>query len=161
VDDIRIGHGIDVHPFTEGRRCILGGVEIPHARGLAGHSDADALCHAITDAVLGATGRRDIGSLFSPEDYRWKDANSLELLRSAFAPIYEEGWRVVNLDSMVLAETPKLMPYIEEMRVKIATVLQVETTRVMIKASTTEKLGFIGRSEGILASAVVLLKRLT
>ena len=159
MDDIRIGHGIDIHPFASGRRCILGGVEIEYPKGLLGHSDADALCHAVTDALLGASGTTDIGTIFPPEDMRWKDANSLELLRLAFDPIRAEGWQVVNLDAVVLAEAPRLKPHIQKMRENIAGVLGVDSSRVTVKATTTEKLGFIGREEGVLASCVVLIRR--
>jgi 2-C-methyl-D-erythritol 2,4-cyclodiphosphate synthase len=157
--DIRIGQGIDVHPFKEGRKCILGGVEIPSPRGLDGHSDADALVHALIDALLGATGQRDIGTIFPDTDMTFKDADSCELLKSVWQKLRLEGWALVNTDITVLAETPKLKPYVDTMREKLSGILGCTIDRIAIKATTTEKMGFIGRQEGLLASAVVLLQR--
>jgi 2-C-methyl-D-erythritol 2,4-cyclodiphosphate synthase len=155
--NLRIGHGIDVHPFQDSRRCVLGGVEIPHHRGLAGHSDADALVHAVMDAILGASGQRDIGTLFPDSDASFKDADSCELLNRLWEPLWSQGWRLINCDVTVLAESPKLKPFVPDMRTRLAGVLRIGEDRIAIKATTTERLGFIGREEGILASAVVLL----
>lgn len=157
--DFRIGQGIDIHPFQEGRRCVLGGVEIPSSKGLKGHSDADALIHALMDAILGATGRRDIGTLFPDTDQAFKDADSRELLRRVWSLASEEGWSLVNADMTLLAEVPKVKPYVTEMQSTLSAILGVEPSRVTIKATTTERLGFIGREEGVLASAVVLITR--
>lgn len=157
--DIRIGQGIDIHAFQAGRRCILGGVEIPAERGLLGHSDADALTHAVTDAVLGAIGRRDIGTLFPDTDAAFKDADSIMLLGKVWSLATQEGWRLVNADVTLLAQVPKVMPYVEKMRERLSSVFGCESSRVSIKATTTERLGFIGREEGVLATAVVLLQR--
>lgn len=157
--DFRIGQGIDIHPFEEGRRCVLGGVEIPSSKGLKGHSDADALIHALMDAILGATGRRDIGTLFPDTDQAFKDADSRELLRRVWSLASGEGWSLVNADMTLLAEVPKVKPYVTEMQSTLSAILGVEPSRVTIKATTTERLGFIGREEGVLASAVVLITR--
>ena len=156
---IRIGQGIDVHQLVEGRPLILGGVTIPHTHGLDGHSDADALLHAITDAFLGATGRGDIGTLFPNNDERWRGADSKELLRLAWAPLKKEGWRVANLDCTILAERPKISPHIPAMKQGITALLGIELDACGIKATTTEKLGALGREEGIAAFAVVLLEK--
>ena len=157
--DLRIGQGIDIHPFKEGRRCVLGGIDIPSSRGLDGHSDADALVHALIDAILGATGERDIGTLFPDTDQSFKDADSCELLRLVWERVSKANWSLVNADMTVLAEVPKLKPYVEAMRDKLSVILKCDRARIAIKATTTEKLGFIGREEGLLASAVVLLSR--
>ena len=157
--DIRIGQGIDIHQFQEGRRCVLGGVEIPAARGLLGHSDADALTHAVMDAVLGALGRRDIGTLFPDSDAKYKDADSIQLLQKVWSIAREEGWHLVNADVTLLAQVPKVSPYVAQMQERLSTVFGCDSNRITIKATTTERLGFIGREEGVLASAVVLLQR--
>ena len=157
--ELRIGQGIDIHPFKEGRRCVLGGVEIPSARGLDGHSDADALVHALIDALLGATGQRDIGTVFPDTDQSFKDADSCGLLRKVWEGVSNHGWSLVNADMTVLAEAPKLKPFIPEMQEKLSVIMGCSKDRVTIKATTTEKMGFIGRGEGLLASAVVLLQR--
>jgi 2-C-methyl-D-erythritol 2,4-cyclodiphosphate synthase len=157
--DIRIGQGIDIHPFQEGRRCVLGGIEIPSAKGLLGHSDADALVHALIDAILGAMGQRDIGTLFPDTDQSFKDADSCHLLTQVWELATREGWSLINADVTLLAQVPKVKPYVEQMQVKLSAILNCEPQRVTIKATTTEKLGFVGREEGILASAVVLLRR--
>jgi len=160
MDDIRVGSGFDVHAFAEGRPLILGGVHIPDETGLAGHSDADVLLHAIADALLGAAGLPDIGHYFPPGDPRYKDADSQELLQQVHEFTRQEGFgRIVNIDATVIAEEPKLRPYIEQMKNKIAKLLAVEDGRIGIKATTTEELGFIGRKEGIAAIAVVLVAR--
>ena len=157
--DFRIGQGIDVHPFKEGRRCVLGGVDIPSPRGLDGHSDADALVHALIDALLGASGQRDIGTLFPDTDKSFKDADSCELLRLVWQNLRTAGWSLVNADMTVLAEAPKLMPHVPEMLVKLSSIIGCQPERLAIKATTTERMGFIGRGEGLVASAVVLLQR--
>ena len=157
--DLRIGQGIDIHRFKAGRRCILGGVEIPSEVGLLGHSDADALTHALMDAVLGAIGQRDIGTLFPDTDAAFKDADSIVLLAKVGGIAKAAGWRIVNADISLLAQIPKVNPYVTEMRERLSAVLECELERVTIKATTSEKLGFIGREEGVLASAVVLIQR--
>ena len=154
---LRIGQGIDVHPLVKGRRCVIGGVEIPSDRGLDGHSDADVLLHAITDALLGAAGHADIGTLFPNTDLKWKGAASTELVRQVWHTLSLDGWHVVNVDCVVLAEVPKLQPHIAAMKACIAELLGVGVTSIGIKATTTERLGFVGREEGIMAQAVVLL----
>ncbi len=138
---------------------MLGGVDIPSSRGLDGHSDADALVHALIDAILGATGERDIGTLFPDTDQSFKDADSCELLRLVWERVTKANWSLVNADITVLAEVPKLKPYVEAMRDKLSVILKCDRARIAIKATTTERLGFIGREEGLLASAVVLLSR--
>jgi 2-C-methyl-D-erythritol 2,4-cyclodiphosphate synthase len=157
--DLRIGQGIDIHPFAEGRRCVLGGVEIPSDKGLLGHSDADALLHALIDAVLGAIGQRDIGTLFPDDDSSFKDIDSRLLLARVWEIGVREGWKLVNADMTLLAQKPKVKPYVEEMRRRISEVFGCDADRITIKATTTEHLGFVGREEGVLASAVVLLRR--
>jgi 2-C-methyl-D-erythritol 2,4-cyclodiphosphate synthase len=157
--ELRIGQGIDIHPFVEGRRCVLGGVEIPSDKGLLGHSDADALLHALIDAVLGAIGQRDIGTLFPDDDSSYKDIDSRILLDRVWKRAAADGWNLVNADMTLLAQKPKVKPYVEEMQKRISDVLGCDPTRITIKATTTERLGFVGREEGVLASAVVLLQR--
>jgi len=157
--DWRIGQGYDVHPLREGRRLVLGGVEIAHERGLAGHSDADALLHAIADAVLGAAGLGDIGTHFPPSDERWRDASSLDLLGQVAGLARAGGWRVVNVDATVIAERPRVAPHVPLMRERIAACLGVTTGAVGVKATTNEGLGALGREEGIAALAVALLQR--
>ncbi|MCX8116123.1 MAG: 2-C-methyl-D-erythritol 2,4-cyclodiphosphate synthase [Burkholderiaceae bacterium] len=154
---LRIGQGYDVHALVPGRRLVLGGVEIAHTHGLLGHSDADVLLHAITDAVLGAAGLGDIGRLYPDSDARFKDADSRVLLRDAVARVAAAGWRVENVDCTVVAERPKIAPHVEAMRVRIAECRGVETGAVNVKGKTTERLGFTGRGEGIAALAVALL----
>lgn len=157
--ELRIGQGFDVHRFAEGRRCVLGGIEIPHEKGLLGHSDADVLTHALMDAILGAIGGRDIGTLFPDTDAAYKDADSIVLLEKVWALASQEGWRLVNADISVLAEAPKLKPHISSMLERLSAALRCASTQLAIKATTTEKLGFVGREEGIVATAVVLLTR--
>lgn len=157
--ELRIGLGSDVHAFAAGRRLVLGGVQVPHDRGLAGHSDADAVLHAVCDAVLGATGQGDIGTRFPNTSSEWKDADSRKLLELVWADAAQAGWRLGNIDITILAEAPKLNPHIPAMKACIGGILGVSTDRVGIKATTTEKLGFVGRGEGLMASAVVLLQR--
>lgn len=157
--DLRIGQGIDIHPFADGRRCVLGGVEIPSERGLLGHSDADALLHALIDALLGAIGQRDIGTLFPDDDSSFHGIDSRILLARVWGLACQEGWELLNADMTLLAQKPKVKPYVGEMQQRISEVFGCEPRRITIKATTTEKLGFVGREEGVLASAVVLLRR--
>ncbi len=157
--DIRIGQGVDIHRFAEGRRCVLGGVEIPHSVGLLGHSDADVLIHALMDAILGASGQRDIGYLFPDTDSAFKDADSCVLLKRVWDLATKEGWTLNNADISLLAEAPRIKPYVTQMQTRIAEVLGCDSAQITIKATTTEKLGFVGREEGIVAMAVVLLSR--
>ncbi len=157
--DFRVGQGYDVHRLVEGRRLMLGGEEIPFDRGLAGHSDADVLLHALGDALLGAAGQGDLGEHFPPDDPRWKDAASTDLLRRILERVGGAGWRVVNCDLTLLAEGPKLAPYRDPIRARIAALLGIETEAVGLKATTHEGLGALGRGEGIAAHAVVLLAR--
>lgn len=155
---MRIGHGYDVHKLIEGRRLIVGGVEIPHTMGLFGHSDADVLLHAISDALLGACAMGDIGKLFPDTDDRWECADSLVLLREVVKKINENGFYIENIDSTLIAQKPKMSPYIEQMRANIADACGVDISAVSVKATTEEKLGFTGREEGISAHAVALIK---
>lgn len=155
--NIRIGNGYDIHRLVSDRALILGGVQIPHELGLLGHSDADVLTHAIMDAMLGALSLGDIGHYFPPTDPQWAGANSLVLLSQVHQLIADQGWQIGNIDSVVVAERPKLKPHIKTMRDKIADVLQLQPNQVGIKATTNEKLGPEGREEGISAYAVVLL----
>lgn len=157
--EFRVGQGFDVHALVPDRKLILGGVTIPHHLGLLGHSDADALLHAITDALLGAAGLGDIGHLFPDSEARWKGADSRGLLRAALAAVHAAGWRVNNVDSTVIAQAPRIAPYVMAMRENIASDLQIAPDRVGVKGKTTERLGFAGRGEGIAAEAVVLLIR--
>ena len=156
--DIRIGNGYDIHRLGENRRLILGGVEIPHELGLLGHSDADVLTHAIMDAMLGALSLGDIGHYFPPTDDRWKGADSLVLLAQVNQLIRDRGWEVSNIDSVVVAERPKLKPHLNAMGDRLASVLKLDPDRIGIKATTNEKLGPVGREEGISAYAVALLR---
>lgn len=155
---MRIGHGYDVHKLVEGRRLIVGGVAIPHTMGLLGHSDADVLLHAISDALLGACAMGDIGKLFPDTDDRWEGADSLVLLREVVKKINENGFYIENIDSTLIAQKPKMSPYIDQMRANIADACGVDISAVSVKATTEEKLGFTGREEGISAHAVALIK---
>jgi 2-C-methyl-D-erythritol 2,4-cyclodiphosphate synthase len=155
----RIGQGYDVHPLVEGRRLVLGGEEIPFALGLDGFSDADVVLHALGDALLGAVGQGDLGSHFPPGEAEWQDADSVELLRMIVTRVHERGYRVVNCDITVIAEAPKLAPFSEAIRERIARVLDIPVVDVSLKATTHERLGTLGRSEGIAALAVALLER--
>lgn len=156
---IRIGIGYDSHRLVENRRFILGGIEIPHTLGLAGHSDADALLHAITDAILGAARLGNIGTFFPDTDPRFKDADSAVLLRTAFEAVKKAGWRVGNVDAVVVAQKPKLNPHVSAMQRRIEELLEIEDGAVSVKPKTNEKLGFEGREEGVSTQAVVLLER--
>lgn len=157
---IRIGQGYDVHQLVVNRPLILGGVNIPFEKGLLGHSDADALLHAITDALLGAAALGDIGKLFPDTDAAHKNADSRHLLRQAYAVVQQAGWQVVNVDSTLIAQQPKLRPYIDKMRTHIAEDLGLPIDAVNIKGKTNEKLGYLGRCEAIEAQAIVLLTHL-
>lgn len=154
---IRIGQGFDVHQLVEGRPCIIGGVNIPYDRGLLGHSDADVLLHAISDAILGALALGDIGKHFPDTDQSFKDANSVHLLKEVWQMAVERGFQLGNLDCTIIAQKPKMAPYIPEMVSMISQVLDAHAEQVNIKATTTEKLGFTGRGEGIAAQAMVCL----
>ncbi len=155
--DIRIGHGFDVHAFAENRKLILCGVEIENDLGLLGHSDADVATHAVMDALLGAAGLGDIGRHFPDTDEKYKDADSLKLMQNVIEKLENNGYSVGNVDVTIIAQKPKLMPYIEKMRENIADVAKVDKSRINIKATTTEKLGFTGRGEGIATEAVALI----
>lgn len=154
---MRVGQGFDVHALVSGRKLVLGGVHIPHPMGLAGHSDADVLLHAICDACLGAAGLGDIGHHFPDSDQQYKDIDSRVLLRKVQTSIGETGWQVANVDATVIAQTPRLTPYLPAMQENIAQDLKIPVGQINVKATTTERLGFAGREEGIAASAVVLL----
>lgn len=157
---IRIGHGYDVHRLVEGRKLILGGVEIPHETGLLGHSDADVLLHAIADSLLGAAALGDIGKLFPDNDPQYENADSLLLLKKVGVHLYTAGYRIVNIDATVLAQAPKLAPHIREMRANIARTLELDPSAVSVKATTEEGLGFTGDKSGIAAHAVCLIESL-
>ena len=153
----RVGHGYDVHKLVEDRKLIIGGVEIPHYKGLLGHSDADVLAHAICDALLGAAALGDIGKHFPDNNDRYKDIDSLVLLEKVCELIRNKGYEISNVDSTILAQAPKLRPYIDEMRSKLAKAMKLDIDELSVKATTEERLGFTGREEGIAAHAVVLL----
>lgn len=157
--NIRIGHGFDVHAFAAGRRLIIGGVDIPHERGLLGHSDADVLLHAICDALLGAAGLGDIGKHFPDSDPQYKGIDSRKLLRHVGELLKQHGWHAGNIDATLIAQAPRMAPHIPAMREHIAEDLHVNLDQVNVKATTTEMLGFTGRGEGIAAEAVCLIAR--
>ncbi|MGM7637227.1 2-C-methyl-D-erythritol 2,4-cyclodiphosphate synthase [Bacillus sp. Hm123] len=157
----RIGQGFDVHQLTEGRPLIIGGIEIPYEKGLLGHSDADVLLHTIADACLGAVGEGDIGKHFPDTDPAFKDADSAVLLQHVWKLVKEKGYVLGNIDCTIMAQQPKMAPHIEKMRNRIAELLEAEATQVNVKATTTEKLGFVGREEGIASQATVLLVKPT
>lgn len=159
IGDIRIGHGYDVHRLVEDRLLILGGVTIPYEKGLLGHSDADVLTHAVMDALLGARALGDIGKHFPDTAAEWKGADSLKLAERVREIVCADGWRISNVDVTVIAQAPKLAPYIAQMRENLARVLQIETDRISVKATTEEKLGFTGEKLGIASHAVALLCR--
>ncbi|WP_308619015.1 2-C-methyl-D-erythritol 2,4-cyclodiphosphate synthase [uncultured Eubacterium sp.] len=154
---MRIGHGYDVHKLVEGRKLIVGGVDIPYEFGLLGHSDADVLLHAISDAILGAAALGDIGGMFPDTDEKWKGADSLKLLEAVVKRVNDEGYFIENIDSTLIAQQPKMKPYILSMRKNIANACGIDVSQVSVKATTEEQLGFTGRKEGISAHAVVLL----
>ena len=157
---MRVGIGYDVHKLVEGRKLILGGVEIPYEKGLLGHSDADVLAHAIMDALLGAAALGDIGQLYPDTDPRYKDADSLALLRDVIIRIQAAGFRVVNVDTVIMAEKPKMAPHINLMRQNIAEAMRIGPFDVGVKATTTEGLGFVGRGEGIAVQAVAMVEEI-
>lgn len=157
VPKIRVGYGYDVHRYVEGRKLILGGVTVPAERGLLGHSDADVLLHAIADALLGAAAMRDIGYHFPDTDPRYAGADSVVLLREVFRLLLERGYRVGNIDATIVAEAPKLSPFVPRMQERIAETLDLSVDEVSIKATTNERMGFVGREEGMAAHAVVLI----
>jgi 2-C-methyl-D-erythritol 2,4-cyclodiphosphate synthase len=160
VSELRIGLGVDAHAFEDGVRLVLGGVAIDHPRGLAGHSDGDVIAHALIDAVLGAAGLGDIGSLFPSGDARWHGADSLHLLGEAYAQVRQAGYALVNADCVLVGEEPRIASHREEMRHRLAGALGVEPGRVNVRATTTDRLGFTGRGEGLAAEAVALLESL-
>jgi len=156
---LRIGYGCDIHALVNGRPLIIGGITVPFEKGLAGHSDADVLVHAICDALLGAAGLGDIGRWFPDSDDQYKNIDSTILLERVMSALDDRGYSCVNIDATILAEAPKLSPYIDQMREKLAPILHIDTTSINIKATTTEGLGYIGRGEGIEARAVCLISR--
>jgi 2-C-methyl-D-erythritol 2,4-cyclodiphosphate synthase len=159
VSEYRVGTGFDAHAFEDGAVLVLGGVRIDHPRGLAGHSDGDVLVHALTDAILGAAGLEDIGALFPSGDPALEGADSVELLREAWARVRDAGWELANADVVLIGEEPRLAPHREAMRARLAEALGVEPERVAVRATTTDGLGFTGRREGLAAQAVALLYR--
>jgi 2-C-methyl-D-erythritol 2,4-cyclodiphosphate synthase len=159
VSEYRVGTGVDAHALADGVPLVLGGVRIDHPRGLAGHSDGDVLAHALTDALLGAAGMEDIGALFPSGDPALEGADSVELLRQAWARVQEAGWSLVNVDVVLIGEEPRLAPHRDAMRARLAEALGVERERVAVRATTTDGLGFTGRREGLAAQAVALLQR--
>jgi len=154
---MKIGHGYDIHKLVEGRKLIIGGVEIPHEKGLLGHSDADVLIHAIIDAILGAACLGDIGKYFPDTDSKWKDANSVDLLKVTLESIKNLGYKINNIDSTIIAEAPKLSPYIDKMRENIAKALEININQINIKAKTNEKQDSVGSKNSICAHAVIIL----
>lgn len=159
MSDLRIGLGVDAHALEEGVPLVLGGVEVDHPFRLAGHSDGDVIAHALTDALLGAAGLADIGALFPSSDERWRGADSIELLREAWAQVQAAGYELVNADCVLVGEAPKIAPHRMEMRRRLADALGVSPDRVNVRATTTDRLGFTGRGEGLGAEAVALLRR--
>ena len=157
---MRIGQSTDIHRLKEGRKLILGGVEIPHTMGLDGHSDADALTHAVAEAILGALALGDLGHWFPDTDPKWEGADSLKILTEVVRMMKERGYRISNVDSLILIEKPKMAPHIEQMRKNFARVLECDIDQVSVKATRGEKMGFVGRQEGVAAQAVVLLERI-
>jgi 2-C-methyl-D-erythritol 2,4-cyclodiphosphate synthase len=157
--ETRVGIGFDAHAFAPGVPLVLGGVEIPFAQGLAGHSDGDVITHALIDAILGAAGLEDIGAMFASGDPRWRGVSSLDLLARAYAPVRDLGWELGNADSVLVGEEPRLAPYRARMRERLASALDVDELRVAVRATTTDGLGFTGRREGLAAHAVALLQR--
>lgn len=154
---MRIGHGYDVHKLVTGRKLILGGVTIPYETGLLGHSDADVLAHAVSDALLGAAALGDIGGFFPDNDPKYQDADSIELLRQVCVELYDRGYAIENIDATVVAQAPKLKPYIEQMRKNLAQACEINVNQISVKATTEEHLGFTGRKEGIAVHAVCLI----
>ncbi len=159
MTEVRVGIGVDAHAFADGVPLVLGGVAIPSARGLTGHSDGDVIAHALIDAILGAAGLADIGAMFPSGDPQWKGASSLDLLSRAYAQVRELGWELVNADCVLVGEEPRLAPHRLNMRAKLATALDVDELRVAVRATSTDGLGFTGRGEGLAAQAAALLRR--
>jgi 2-C-methyl-D-erythritol 2,4-cyclodiphosphate synthase len=158
VSDLRVGLGVDAHAFADGVPLVLGGVELPGQRGLAGHSDGDVVAHALVDAILGAAGLGDIGSLFPSGDPAWRGASSLDLLRRAYEDVTAAGYELVNADCVLVGEEPRIAPVREEMRARLAGALGASPEQVTVRATTTDRLGFTGRGEGLAAQAVALLQ---
>jgi 2-C-methyl-D-erythritol 2,4-cyclodiphosphate synthase len=159
VSELRVGIGVDAHALVEGVALVLGGVELDFPRGLAGHSDGDVLAHVLIDAILGAANLGDIGTLFPSGDDRYRGASSLDLLREAYRVVREAGWELVNADCVLIGEEPRIGPFRDEMRERLAGALGVDPARIAVRATTTDRLGFTGRGEGLAAQAVALLKR--
>jgi 2-C-methyl-D-erythritol 2,4-cyclodiphosphate synthase len=159
MSELRVGLGVDAHALAEGVPLVLGGVEIESPRGLAGHSDGDVIAHALIDALLGAAGLGDIGSLFPPGDPEWEGASSLDLLRRAAAQVREAGWELVNADCILIGEEPRIAPLRQQMRERLAEAVGADPHRINVRATTTDKLGFTGRGQGLAAQAVALLER--
>ena len=159
MSELRIGLGVDAHAFERGVPLVLGGVSIDHPSGLAGHSDGDVIAHALTDALLGAAGLADLGALFPSSDERWRGADSLELLRDAYAEVRAAGFSLVNADCVLIGQEPQIAPHRDEMRRRLAGALGVEAELVNVRATTTDRLGFTGRGDGLAAEAVALLER--
>jgi len=159
IIDLRTGIGFDVHAFAEGRKLILGGIEIPHHKGLSGHSDADAVLHAITDALLGSIALGDIGTHFPDDDPRYKNADSTIFLKKSHELLRNKGYYINNIDTVIMLQQPKISPYTQKMRERISKLLDIGSDRISIKATTTEKLGFVGREEGISVMAVATVVR--
>jgi 2-C-methyl-D-erythritol 2,4-cyclodiphosphate synthase len=157
--DFRVGTGFDAHALVDGVRLVLGGVEVPYPRGLAGHSDGDVLAHALTDALLGAAGLEDIGALFPSGDPRWKGASSLHLLAEAWRSVREQGWELANADCVLIGEEPRVAPHRDAMRAALSRAIDVDPALVAVRATTTDGLGFTGRGDGLAAQAVALLRR--
>jgi 2-C-methyl-D-erythritol 2,4-cyclodiphosphate synthase len=158
VSDLRVGVGVDAHAFAPGIPLVLGGVSIEHPQGLAGHSDGDVIAHALTDALLGAAGLADIGALFPSSDEEWRGADSIDLLARAYREVGAAGFELVNADCVLIGQEPRIAPYREAMRARLAGALGVEAARVNVRATTTDRLGFTGRGEGLAAEAVALLR---
>jgi len=158
MSELRIGLGIDAHAFLDGVPLVLGGVAIDSPRGLAGHSDGDVIAHALIDALLGGAGLGDIGSLFPPGEAEWEGASSLDLLRRAAAQVHEAGWELVNADCVLIGEEPRIAPLREQMRERLAEAVGADAERINVRATTTDKLGFTGRGQGLAAQAVALVK---
>jgi 2-C-methyl-D-erythritol 2,4-cyclodiphosphate synthase len=159
VSELRVGIGLDAHAFADGVPLVLGGLPIPAQRGLAGHSDGDVIAHALIDAILGAAGLADIGAMFPPGDPQWEGASSLDLLARAYADVHAQGFTLVNADCVLIGEEPRLAPHRLEVRARLARALEVEESRIAVRATTTDRLGFTGRGEGLAAQAVALLER--
>jgi 2-C-methyl-D-erythritol 2,4-cyclodiphosphate synthase len=159
MSELRVGLGVDAHGFAEGVPLVLGGVEFPSARGLAGHSDGDVIAHALIDAILGAAGLADIGAMFPAGEPQWAGASSLDLLARAYTTVRELGWELVNADCILIGEEPRLAPHRLNMRGRLAAALDVDEQRLAVRATSTDRLGFTGRREGLAAQAVALLRR--